>query len=211
PPERIVIETSGVSDPIAVAQYAHLPGFRLDAVIVLADAETVRRRSTDKHVGRHVLQQLRGADLIALNKTDLLDPERLADVRAWLAQTAPAVRVVESQHAGLPMAVVFDREPVDDRQHPHHLHDAHDDHRTWTVVNDQPAERASFDDWLASLDERIVRAKGFVHFADEPTTTWEFQLVGARHRLTRRPPANDDTTRIVLIGLPGAADPEELS
>lgn len=210
PPERIVIETSGVSDPVAVAQYAHLPGFRLDAVIVLADAETVRRRSTDKHVGRHVLQQLRGADLIVLNKTDLLDDERIAEMRTWLAQTAPDVRVIESQHAALPMAVVFDREQADDRQRAH-LHDAHDDHRTWTMVDERPVDRASFDTWVASLDERIVRAKGFVHFTDEPTATWEFQLVGARHGLTRRPDAPSSTTRIVLIGLPEAAAPEELS
>ena len=33
-------------------------------MIVVADAETVRRRSIDRHVGRHVLQQLRGADLL---------------------------------------------------------------------------------------------------------------------------------------------------
>jgi G3E family GTPase len=230
PPDRVIIETSGVSDPVAVAQYAHLPGFRLDAVIVLADAETVRRRSTDKHVGRHVLQQLRGADLVALNKVDLLAADQLAAVRAWLAETAPGVRVIEATNARLPLAVVFDDRPADNRpadnrpadnqpaddrpavggQPQHHVHD---EHRTWTRAAEQPVDRAAFDAWVAALAPGIVRAKGFVRFTDEPATEWEFQLVGARHRLSRRsqPGSAHTPTRIVLIGLPTAAEPEELS
>ncbi|MEX0741556.1 MAG: GTP-binding protein, partial [Phycisphaeraceae bacterium] len=79
PPEHIIVEASGVADPLKIAQYGHLPGFCLDGVIVLADAETVRRRSRDKYVGRTVIRQLRGADLLVLTKPDLVtDDDREA-------------------------------------------------------------------------------------------------------------------------------------
>ncbi|MEQ1739869.1 MAG: GTP-binding protein, partial [Methyloglobulus sp.] len=71
-PDRVLIEASGVSDPFKIAQYAHLPGFRLDSVIVLADAEFIQKRAADKYVGRQVIQQLKSADLLLLNKVDLV-------------------------------------------------------------------------------------------------------------------------------------------
>src|SRR4051794_19414238 len=43
PPEHIIVEASGVADPLKIAQYGHTPGFRLESIIVLADAETVRK------------------------------------------------------------------------------------------------------------------------------------------------------------------------
>ena len=51
-PDQIVIEASGVADPANVAAYGQgWPGCRLDAVVVLADAETVQAKSRDQFVG----------------------------------------------------------------------------------------------------------------------------------------------------------------
>src|SRR6185295_18755166 len=89
PPEQIIVEASGVADTLKIGQYGHMPGFRLDGIIVLADAETVRRRSRDRYVGRTVIRQLQGADFLILTKPDLVgDADRNA-VRAWLQQAAP--------------------------------------------------------------------------------------------------------------------------
>ena len=76
PPEHIIVEASGVADPLKIGQYGHLPGFRLDGVIVLADAETVRRRARDSYVGRTVIRQLQGADVLILTKPDLVSGDR---------------------------------------------------------------------------------------------------------------------------------------
>ena len=52
PPDQIVIEASGVADPSRIGHYAmSLPGLHLDAVIVVADAEGIRRQARDKYVG----------------------------------------------------------------------------------------------------------------------------------------------------------------
>ena len=58
PPDRIIVEASGVADVVSLAQYGHHPGLSLDGIIVLADAETVRAKARDKYVDKTVLRQL---------------------------------------------------------------------------------------------------------------------------------------------------------
>lgn len=82
PPEAIVVEASGVADPRKIGQYGHLPGFRLHGVVVLVDAETVQRRSRDKYVGKTIIRQLEGADLLVLTKGDLVSDAHLQGVLA---------------------------------------------------------------------------------------------------------------------------------
>ena len=78
--DRVVIEVSGVGDPRKVAQWGHVPGFTLDGVVVLVDAETVRERSRDRYVGETVLSQLAGADLVVVTRADLLDETVTSEV-----------------------------------------------------------------------------------------------------------------------------------
>ena len=66
PPDRIVVEASGVADPARVMRLAgNWPGCRPAGTVVLADAATVRARAADKFVGALVVQQMRAADLLA--------------------------------------------------------------------------------------------------------------------------------------------------
>ena len=86
PPEQIVIEASGVADPAKVAHYGQgWPGCRLDAVVVLADAETIRARARDEFVGELVVRQLAAGDVILVTKADLVSAAALEDVRSWVA------------------------------------------------------------------------------------------------------------------------------
>jgi G3E family GTPase len=66
----------------------------LDGVVVVADVETVRDRSTDRFVGPLVHNQLAAADLVIATKCDLAAPAEVADVVLWLeaASSAPAIR-----------------------------------------------------------------------------------------------------------------------
>ena len=101
PPDRVVIEASGVADPRAVARLAAShPAVQVQGTIVVADAGAVVERAGDKYVGGLVRRQLAGADALVLSKADLTEPERLATVRTWIAQTVPNVPVVESSEAG---------------------------------------------------------------------------------------------------------------
>jgi G3E family GTPase len=108
PPDLVLIETSGVALPGSVAQGARLaPGIEIDAVVVLVDAETIRIRANDRHVGDTVMQQLAEADLLVLNKIDLVDKPALDATRQWLAGVAPHARLIESVEAGIPAELIL--------------------------------------------------------------------------------------------------------
>jgi G3E family GTPase len=108
PPDLVLIETSGVALPGSVARSARLaPGIEIDGVVVLVDAETIRIRAADRHVGDTVLQQLAEADLLVLNKIDLVDPPTLAATRQWLSGIAPNARIIESLDARVPPELIL--------------------------------------------------------------------------------------------------------
>ena len=105
PPQQIVIEASGVADPTRIAYYgaAH-PGLRLDGLIVVADADTIRARVHDKYVGELVVRQLTEADLLIVSKTDLIDDTQQNEVRMFLHQLVPSARIAMSVLGDLPTA-----------------------------------------------------------------------------------------------------------
>ena len=97
PFDHVVLETSGVALPRNLRATVSLaPGISVVATLVLADAESVQRQAADRYVGETVREQLNAADLVMLSKGDLLDPEALDAVDAWLrAQLrAPVLRCV---------------------------------------------------------------------------------------------------------------------
>ena len=95
-PERfdaVVIEASGVSDPWRIAQLGRAdPGLALDGVIVLVDASVARAQWRDPLLTDTVERQLKAADLIVVNKTELVDDGERAALRAWIEAVAGRCR-----------------------------------------------------------------------------------------------------------------------
>lgn len=217
PPEWVIVEASGVSDPAAVAQYAHLDGFRLDTVVVVADAEQVRTRAADRYVGRQVREQLAAADLLVLNKVDLVDDATRAEVRDWLASTvgAPGVAVIEADHADVPVELLLPDVEAGRGRGAHvaagHAH-ALDRYATWSVDVDAAIDATALAAFVDALPATVLRAKGIVTLAGDPGARHELHVVGRRtmlrrHELAAAPPS----TRLVLIAhtssdVAGAAD-----
>ncbi len=202
--DHVVIEASGVSDPVRIGQYAGPFGFELRGVIVLADAEQIRRQVGDKYVGDTVISQLRGADIVLLTKTDLVDDEQLIEVRHWLDDLVPGAMVVDAPFGQLPNAIVLgDIEPTirtDDRPPVHAV-----GYDTWNVTASEPVEQRSLDAFVESLPLGVLRVKGFVHLVDDPEYRCVLQVVGRRATVVRGDPWNGEVpgTRLVVIGKPG--------
>ena len=108
PPEVVLIETSGVGIPSAVARAAALvPGLRLEATVVVADAPTLRERAADRYVGDTVRQQLDDADLLLLNQMDRMDAATGAAVQAWWTAGHPRTPLWPTVRAQVPAEVVL--------------------------------------------------------------------------------------------------------
>lgn len=108
PPQHILIEASGVAEPARMLRYVESwPGLSRHAVVCVVDVETVRARAIDKFVGRVVCRQIGSADLLILNKTDLVDAESRSSVVDWLAGVAPGAAIVESTWCRIDPALVL--------------------------------------------------------------------------------------------------------
>ncbi len=108
PPRHVVVEASGVADPGAIVALGGLPGYRKDAAVVVVDAETVRDNAAHEVIGHQIVGQLRAADLLVLNKTDLVDAERLAGTRAWLRELCgPSTAIIDAAFGEVPVDVVL--------------------------------------------------------------------------------------------------------
>ena len=205
-PEQVLIEASGVSDPRRIAEAIVLHGLRLDGIVVLADAEAVRSHGGDAMVGPWVRHQLGSADLIVLNKTDLVSGPERNSVRHWISEVAPGAHIVETSHGRVPVSLVLagpdaDEPPVALRR-AHQGRPAHPEFGSWGCTLDAALDGAAFRWWAASLPEPILRGKGIVFLAEDPRHRYVFQLVGGRWSLERGKPWEDEPrrSRLTLIG-----------
>lgn len=217
PPAHVVVEASGVADPGQIVVLGSLPGYRKDAAVVVADAETVRARATDATTGHHVIGQLRAADLLVLNKVDLVDAERRAQARAWLREIAgPSTAIVETSFGAVPIDVVLgvhaaDRPALEPHEHEHE-HGGHDHHHpsfeTWSWRGEEAVSGAALVEALKGLPDGIVRAKGLLHLREDPASRYVLQVVGRRFSVTADRPWGADApgSQLVVIGLPGSVD-----
>lgn len=108
--DRVLLETTGMADPGPVAQTFFVDEdvrehFVLDAIVTLVDA---------KHLGLHIDEseecraQLGFADVLVLNKSDLVDADQLARVEDRVRAMNPLARVLRAAHAEVPLAEVLD-------------------------------------------------------------------------------------------------------
>jgi G3E family GTPase len=213
PPEHILIEASGVSEPGAILRtflHPQLHGrIHIDGVITIVDAEQVLEQSDRNRM--LILDQIGVADLLILNKVDLVDAARLAQVRGWIERRAPGTRLFEAVQAQvpLPLLVGAHQRPLNARaDHEDRDHDHGATFSTWSYTERRPFARAALTAALKALPPTIFRAKGILHLAEWPDRQAILQVVGRRHELTPGEPWGDEpaTTRIVLIAAAGALD-----
>ncbi len=201
PPDEVIIEASGVADATRFATYSgEWIGYGLRAIVVLADVETIRTKATDKYVGDLVVQQLRGADLVVLNKTDLVSPSVVDDVRGWLETKGVSAPTIATTQGELRADVLFDMPADSDGQthaHDHRVTDHTSVFSSTVIRSDEPWNRASFEAALGALPTSVVRAKGFVILDGEAML---FQLVGERWTLSEASNQRAKSTEIVLLG-----------
>ncbi len=215
--DQVVIEASGVADPAKIAQYGQMYELPLDGILVVVDAEQVRTQADNKYVGDTVQRQLAQADLLVLNKTDLVAPGDLASLRTWLSARAPGTPMVETVRSEVPMAVLLGLRRGSTADLGERVDDHRPDHRgtygTWTLERAKPLPRAALARFSAGLSEDIYRVKGFVYLQDDPHHRQVYQQVGVRWSLEPGAAWGEDPrrTRLVVIGHAGAVTADGLA
>ena len=235
PPDHILIETSGLALPKPLLKAFEWPELRsritVDGVIAVADAEAVadgrfapdlaaiaRQRLADSSVdhdtplGEVFEDQVACADIVILNKADLVDRDRLAKARRTvLAESPRSIPVLEVTEGRIDPRVVLGlgaaaENDLDARPSHHENHDAHDHDDFETIVvtlpSDTNAEAIVVRMEAIARDHSVLRAKGYVAVAGKPMRLL-VQGVGTRVRAQfDRPWRTDEPrlSRIVVIG-----------
>lgn len=205
PPEYIIIEASGVSDPYVLALTFRVPEFfplvKLDAIITVVDAEHFLTLTGDDHILS--VNQVSCADIVILNKTDLVTEYYLGQVKDRIREIAPPARIIESVHAEVPLPLIigvgaFSPDKLaqhhapdihvhaldDEHEHDHtHNHDHSLMYRTWTWECDQPLGMDALRKVLEYLPLNVYRAKGIFYVSEYPDSCCVFQMVGKRAEL----------------------------
>ncbi len=216
PPEHLIVEASGIADPIGVAAAFRTSALRertrVDGIITLVDAEQARNPRLDRQL---IHDQVRSADLVVLNKVDLVDAARRAEVAGWIRSLAPGARVIEAVGAEVPFEVVMG---IDSRRdHSQTPVDGNDGRHlpfgTWSYSTAHPLAYRSVRAALETLPPEIFRAKGILALADAPNLRFTLQMVGRRISIEPEGTWGERQlgTELVCIGSPGAISTAELS
>ncbi|MGH8701236.1 MAG: CobW family GTP-binding protein [Burkholderiales bacterium] len=235
-PEYIVLEASGVAEPSGIAVTFLDAGLRdrirLDSILCVVDASQI---FAAPELMELKLRQIAFADMLLLNKADLVSREEIGRIKAWLDEHFHRYRLVESTRGDVPLEILlasgrFDPATLepDARQHGHgHEHDAHSCHdpqceqhhhdhaqtfSTWSYETDVPLSLDLLRETARKLPASVYRCKGVVHSADAPGRRAVLQVVGKRVDLTLESEWGERTprTRLVAIGARGAVDGDTL-
>jgi len=209
-PDHVLVEASGVSDPgrlLVALRDGHVRRLaRVDGVVTLVDAAGVDEIPPQ---GLELARrQIAAADVIVLNKADLVSAAELEAVRSRL--TYPAARIVESSFGRVPLELVLGvggaagPSPADANGHLHA-----DGISTWTWTSDAPLRYGPLRAALGTLPAGVFRAKGFVRLVEAPGQRVVAHVVGRRVEIRPLGPWNGDAprTELVFVGLGNDVDP----
>jgi G3E family GTPase len=205
--DHIVIEASGVADPVVAAGWGTVPPFEPGGVIVLAAADSIRSQARDKYIGGEVARQLQGADLVLVTKSDLCDPEELEAVGRWLDEIsggAPRVAVTDGDVST--DVVLGVRSENQGATAPTSGHT--DRYLTWSWTSSRPVASAALQSFLEALPSGVLRLKGFVALDDGSSVL--VQVVGRQSATTPLRERLETDSRLVAIGLEELLDPAGL-
>jgi G3E family GTPase len=213
-PDTIILETSGLANPLNLLEDMTELGevVRFDSTVTLVDALNLDAALADSPIAA---DQIRAADVIVLNKRDLVDDARLEAVRRRLQEINPRAPQFCTTQGDLNPALIFDADDsagLDlNRKKPaagSMLHPTHSEVGLWSksLRLSCALDREKFMQAVGSLPPTVFRVKGILEFSGSPQPIL-FQYVAGRFELSLFPqPAVTD--RFLTVIARGGNTPE---
>jgi G3E family GTPase len=207
--DMIIIEASGIADPLDLLDQITTPGLmrRLYPAGVISVVDAPRFFNL-AHNMQLVRRQAQFADVLILNKCDIVATLEYDRVQATLLAFNPHAQIHPTIYAEVDPAVVFKatesglfkrHQPDPEHNHDHHDHE-HLPFHTFEYYFAKPVVKIAFEQFLANLPKNVLRAKGFVYFEDDNYPTL-FQYTPGMKAFTPLSPGDDTTAAAVFIGL----------
>jgi G3E family GTPase len=215
--DGIIVETTGLADPAPVAQTFFVDEdvrrkTKLDAIITVVDANHFLGEVEQAH---EIKEQIAFADVIVVNKCDLVLPHQLPSIEAMIRKFNPYAKILHTERCGVDLMEVLNKDAFNlDRileiepdflDHAHdHEHD--DGFSSLSLVTDRPLVPEKFLNWISEVIQRlgpdILRTKGVLSMRGDDDRF----VIQAVHMLMegghQRPWRDDEirSSRLVFIG-----------
>jgi G3E family GTPase len=215
--DGILVETTGLADPAPVAQTFFVDEdvrrrTKLDAIVTVADAKHLLHE-LDR--AQEAQEQLAFADVVLLNKTDLVDPAELTSVEARIRKINPYATMHRTERCGIALDKVLGKDAFNLKRvlefEPEFLNEDHDHEHDGTITSvsltaAQPMRPDHFLPWIQDVVQRfgadILRMKGIIAMQDDDQRFViqgvHMLIEGDRQRLWK--PQEKRESRLVFIG-----------
>ena len=215
--DGIVIETTGLADPAPVAQTFFVDedvrrNTKLDAIVTVVDAKHLVNQLDGAPEAQ---EQIAFADIVILNKTDLVGREELLAVKSRIRAMNPTALIHETERCGIDLEQILERDAFSldrilevepDFLEGDHAHEHDDEVTSLSLMSERPMDPTLFFPWIQEVTQKfgidIMRMKGIIAFkndADRFVVQSVHMLLEGDHQ---RPWKDGEprTSRLVFIG-----------
>ena len=204
PPEYVLVELSGVADPVPVAQTLLDPYvkslFELDGIIGLADAKNLQATIQETPEGA---VQITYASTVILNKIDMASAEQIETSKRIIQKLNPLTQVIETAHCTVKPQDILNTHAFE----PTWQEDYSTQHtpglNTFTLQAEQELDRKRFNTFIEKMivarPDQVFRAKGFLSIEGFDKLVL-FQSVREIFNLTLSDKPKDGLSNLVVIG-----------
>jgi G3E family GTPase len=189
-PDAIVVETTGVAEPDAVVVdiQESLPQLRLDGIVTVTDADALIKFPNLGHTGK---MQIEMADIILLNKIDLVSENKLKDIENTIKKINSNAAIFKTKRCEIGNDFLFgiNAKKIAKKHKPHDIKENY-----FYFETDKIIDREKFEKFAQKMPKSIYRAKGFIksNFGD-----LLFNYVAGRFEFEK---FNCKKTELVFIG-----------
>jgi G3E family GTPase len=184
-PDLVMIEASGLSDPISIAEILQeeklVERVYLSAVWCIIDGQNYHKVSK---MNTRVERQVKIADKIVLNKTDLIegDPDSLL---TGLKALNPDAEICSTTYCQVPLDMILDpvNEPralLKETEHRLYVPGGRAEISTVVLRTSRPIDRKGLDVFIREVEKKLIRLKGFVLLSDQKVISVQSEFGNSR-------------------------------
>ncbi len=215
--DAIIVETTGLADPAPVAQTFFVDDdvasrTKLDAIVTVADAVHLGAQLGEHHEAE---EQIAFADVVLLNKTDLVDAAGLDSVETRIRKINPYAKIIRTTRCEAELNAVLGLDAFNldrvmefepDFLESDHAHDHDDDITSISFVSETPLDIEKFQKWFGKLlqtrGQDILRSKGILNFSstDDRYVFQGVHMLMDASTMGAWPEGKARNSRVVFIG-----------